>query len=200
MKSLVPLIILLIISIQISFGQTKCWESPQEVRISSPKVVNAIKNSNLSATNFDNDGVSDFIFWGRDGVVYNDSLPYFKISSSLVPQTEIASSIDYKELLPSNFGNFEIQDSCFVFLGFAGQPLKADKESSYNEVVIGLENNEQLVAILIGTVSNQGKLSFDYYDAATPYIFLSSGDYDDDGLSEFLMYDPNSNKLQLWKY
>lgn len=200
MKSWIFTLLILTLGFQAGFAQQKKWESDKTARITSPRIQDLIKNSNLSATNFDNDDIADIVTLGRELSMYVDSFWYFKVMPSINIQPEIVSCLDYHKVLPSSFGNFEIQDQDLIFLGFAEQPLKAQSNSPYNDAVLGVQNNGRIIAIIIAEFPSQGEASFAYYDAATPYIYLSSGDYDDDGRSEFLIYDPDSRKLQLWGY
>lgn len=201
MKPHILYCLLLIISLQTGFCQQKQWESAKAFRITNVRLQDAIKNTNLSATNFDNDGIADFVSTGRDLIGgWADSLWYLKVTPSINLQPEIVNCLDYEKILPLSYRNFDIEDSDLIFLGFADQPLKANHESPYNDAIIGIQNNGRIIGIIVATFPSQGEATFEFYDAASPYIYLSSGDYDDDGLSEFLIYDQESRKLQLWEY
>lgn len=201
MKANILCFLLVLVCISTSFCQQKQWESDQIVRIANPRIQDLIKNSNLSATNFDNDGIADFISLGKDDLSFEfDSLFYVKLTPSTISQGDIYSCLDYYKVLPSSFGNFEIQDKDIIFLGFAEQPLEAQTDSPYNDAVLGVQNNDRIIAIIIAEFPSEGEATFKFYDGPFPYMYLSSGDYDDDGLSEFLLYDPESRKLQIWGY
>lgn len=190
MKTWIFCLAFITIGIQVASGQTVIWESQPSARIKgNDRIQDAIKSSNLSTTNYNNDGIIDIptLDWIRDSM-------FIKITTTIGSSNTVLFSkgIKFDPSLP-------IASAETVHLYFAEQPFKPRENKTNNDILLTFEKDDKAFLVIVVTVITDNEIVENSIDSSTPYIFLSSYDYDDDGLSELLIYNRDSETVQLLK-
>jgi len=179
------LLFALVIAFQTSGqAQSLIWESSSGARIrNNPAVGDAINNSNLSPSNFDNDGFGDVVILS----IYRDSL-FFRINTS---------DIEYLGHLDTDWPEEDV-----VFLGFAEDPhAPGQGDPDFNPLLFGRQQGNRIIGVLVAFKS-PGSNQFEAItlERGFSYAFLSIDDFDDDNISEIFLYNLDEKKVQLWQF
>lgn len=166
-------------------AQTLLWQSmPGAGARNNPAIEDALNNSNLSATNFDNDDFTDIVVISG---IYRDSL-FFRISTG---------TKEYSGLIEQD-GNLE--DA--IFLGFSSEPIiPGQGDSDFNQLLFGLQRNNRIIGILIAyKLSGSDDFEYHHFNIDANFAFLSMDDYNQDEISEIFLYNADERRVQLWQY
>jgi hypothetical protein len=177
-----------------SHTQTLLWESTDQVRprdfdLNAVAAGGAIANefSVLDLHNYDNDGQPDLV------TIENDQ------SGGVI--TVLPTSA--KEL------HFDVQfaspEGPYKFLGFLNTPAQeCSSEESPNQLLIGQEKNGRIIGILVGfcpyTVQGVSDMQTEELDIDANYAFMGAYDLDNNGRAEFLLFNADVRKVQLWSF
>jgi hypothetical protein len=168
-----------------SQAQTLLWESmPGAGARNNPAIEDALNNSNLSPTNFDNDDFTDIVVMSG---IYRDSL-FFRIKTGV---REYSGLIEQEGALENA-----------VFLGFSSDPTIPDLgDPSFNQLLFGLQRNNRIIGILIAyKLSGSDDFEYSRFSINANYAFLSVDDYNEDEVSEIFLYNADERRVQLWQY
>lgn len=171
-------------------AQNLLWESNAGAQVrNNPTFREAASSSSLSLTNFDNDRFPDV----PTQVIYRDSL-FFRISRGIEGVEPLQFEIQV--------GTSKVYDDV-TFLGFSTTAVTnaANKDERFNEIVLGLTKGENIIGILIA-FQMEGSQEFSAVEVLpdNAYRFLSTDDFNDDQIQEFLIFNLDERKVQLWQF
>ncbi len=181
----VHLLFLFLITFQWAAAQTKIWESAPGARLrNNPVLEDATNASILSSSNFDNDGFGDVV----TSAIYRDSL-FFIINTK---------DFEFEWGTPAETSSNE----SIYFLGFSEDPiLDGQGDSAFNQFLFSVERNGRIIAILIGLKDSGGNsFTFREFDIGANYRFLNALDHNQNGITDFLIYNVDERRIQLWEY
>ncbi len=181
----VNLLFLFLITTHWMAAQTKLWESAPGARLRNNPVLEEASNaSSLSSSNFDNDGFGDVV----TSAIYRDSL-FFKINTK---------NFEFEWDAPIETSSNEQ----VYFMGFSENPiLNGQGDPGFNQFLFSVEKNGRIIAILIGFKdSGSNSFTLQEFNIGADYAFLSALDHNQNGITDFLIYNANERRIQLWEY
>jgi len=165
-------------------GQSLIWESEENVRPRSLNLSSFIfSQSDVLTDDFNDDDFVDVV----TGVIYRDSLFYLmKIMDDIV--------------------QFSADDAFFSsstqFLGYLKIPDIAGESIVGNRpLVFGNSDGGNIIGILVAKLSaDQESVSFQPLDIGSAYRFLSFTDFNEDGVADYLLFNRDEKRLQVWQF
>ncbi len=168
-------------------SQSLVWESDENVR---PRFANLssliFSESDVLTNDYDNDGLVDIVAGG----IYRDSLPFLYLNST-------GGLIRFTLNDP-----FFSSSSSSQFLGYLKIPDISGEFSDDNRpLVFGNTEGNNIIGILIAKLSaDQESVSLQSLDIGADYRFLSFTDFNDDGAVDFLLFNRDERRLQVWQF
>lgn len=165
-------------------SQSLVWESDENVR---PRFANLssliFSESDVLTNDYDNDGFVDIVAGG----IYRDSLPFLYINAT------------------GGLIQFTLNDPFFSsskFLGYLKIPDISGEFSDDNRpLVFGNMEGNNIIGILMAKLSPDGdSVNFQSLEIGADYRFLSFSDFDDDGIVDFLLFNRDERRLQVWQF
>lgn len=164
-------------------SQSLIWESDENVRPRSVNLSSFIfSQSDVLSNDFNGDGPVDVV----TGVIYRDSL-FFRIN------------------VLDDFIDFWADDAYFSassqFLGYLKIPDIAGEFADDNRpLVFGTTDGNNIIGILIAKLSPDGEsVTFESLEVGADYRFLSFTDFNDDGVVDFLLFNRDEKRVQVWQ-
>jgi|GEM_PF-6321499 len=101
--------------------------------------------------------------------------------------------------------NFSSPEGPYKFLGFLESPAQmCSSDNAPNQLLIGQERNGRIIGILVGfcpsTDQGEPDMQTEELDIGANYAFMGAYDLDDNGQAEFLLFNADLKKVQLWSF
>lgn len=177
-----------------SYTQTLLWESTDQVRprtfdLNAVTAGGAVANefSVLNLDNFDNDGEPDLVTIEQHqsgGVI------------TVIPTSAVELHFDIEFVSP---------EGPYKFLGFLDAPAAScSAEETTNQILVGRQEGNRIIGILVGfcpyTAQGIQEMETQELDIGSNYAFMGAYDLDNDDQAEFLLYNAETRKVQLWAF
>lgn len=100
--------------------------------------------------------------------------------------------------------HFASPEGPYKFLGFLSTPAVSCSSTTTNQLLLGKQSGNRIIAILVGfcPTTEQGESSIQtrQLDIGDNYAFMGAYDLDNNGQAEFLLFNADLQKVQLWSF